>query len=52
MLDLPAQLKLLKNVGYDGYLSLEFEGMEEPTQATALGLDYLRKILTDLPPSR
>ena len=52
VLDLPAQLKLLKKAGYDGYLSLEFEGMEEPTEAIALGLDYLRKILTDLPPSR
>jgi sugar phosphate isomerase/epimerase len=45
VLNLPAQLKLLQNAGYDGYLSLEFEGMEEPTQAVKLGLDYLRTIL-------
>src|SRR5439155_7323000 len=48
VLDLPAQLRLLKNAGYDGYLSLEFEGMEEPTRAVTLGLDYLRRALADL----
>ena len=46
VLDLPAQLKLLRKAGYDGHLSLEFEGMEEPTQAIGLGLDYLRATLT------
>ena len=30
--------KILKDAGYNGYLSLEFEGMEEPTQAVRLGL--------------
>jgi sugar phosphate isomerase/epimerase len=48
VLDLPAQLKLLKRAGYDGYLSLEFEGMEEPTKGVTLGLDYLRSILAKL----
>jgi len=48
VLDLPAQLKLLKKAGYDGYLSLEFEGMEEPTKAIRLGLDYLRGVLNSL----
>jgi sugar phosphate isomerase/epimerase len=46
VLDLPAQLKLLKNAGYDGYLSLEFEGMEEPAQAVRLGLEYLESLVT------
>jgi sugar phosphate isomerase/epimerase len=45
VLNLPAQLKLLKNAGYTGYLSLEFEGMEEPTMAVKLGLEYLRRVL-------
>lgn len=45
VIDIPAQLKLLKKAGYDGYLSLEFEGMEEPTLAVRLGLDYLRREL-------
>ena len=48
VLDLPAQLKLLKQAGYDGFVSLEFEGMEEPTQAITLGLDYLRATLKTL----
>lgn len=48
VLDLPAQLKLLKHSGYNGYLSLEFEGMEEPAQAVTLGLDYLRATLAGI----
>src|SRR5439155_25542466 len=48
VLDLPAQLRLLKKAGYDGYLSLEFEGMEEPTRAVSLGLDYLKSELAKL----
>jgi inosose dehydratase len=48
VLDIPAQLKLLKRAGYDGYLSLEFEGMEEPAQAIRLGLDYLTAQLSSL----
>jgi sugar phosphate isomerase/epimerase len=43
--DIPAQLRALKGAGYDGYLSLEFEGLEEPTFAIAAGLDYLREQL-------
>lgn len=45
VLDIPAQLKLLKKAKYNHYLSLEFEGMEEPTKAVPLGLEYLRKQL-------
>jgi sugar phosphate isomerase/epimerase len=45
-LDLPAALKLLRQAGYDGYLSLEFEGMEDPEQGVRLGLDYLRQLLS------
>jgi len=48
VLDLPSQLKLLKQAGYEGFLSLEFEGMEEPTQAITLGLEYLRTTLKAL----
>jgi sugar phosphate isomerase/epimerase len=44
-LDLPVLLKLLKKAGYDGWLSLEFEGMEEPARGVQLGLDYLRAVL-------
>jgi sugar phosphate isomerase/epimerase len=45
VIDIPAELRLLKKVGYTGYLSLEFEGMEDPRQAVRLGLDYLREQL-------
>ena len=43
-LDLPSLLKLLKKSGYDGWLSLEFEGMEEPARGVQLGLEYLRSL--------
>lgn len=43
--DVPAELKLLKKAGYDGYVSLEFEGMEDPAKGVMLGLEYLRKQL-------
>jgi sugar phosphate isomerase/epimerase len=45
VIDIPAELKLLKKAGYNGYLSLEFEGMEDPTKAVPLGLEYLRQQL-------
>lgn len=48
VVDIPAELKLLKQAGYNGYLSLEFEGMEEPTQGVLLGLEYLREKLQKL----
>jgi sugar phosphate isomerase/epimerase len=41
-IDIPAQLRLLKDAGYDHYLSLEFEGLEEPAKAVVIGLEYLR----------
>lgn len=44
-IDIPAQIKLLKQAGYDGWLSLEFEGMEDPITAIRLGLEYLRKLV-------
>lgn len=33
----------LKRVGYDGYVSIEFEGMEECVPAIRAGFDYLKK---------
>jgi len=36
---------LLKRAGYDGFLSLEFEGIEEPLTAVRSGLDYLRPLV-------
>jgi sugar phosphate isomerase/epimerase len=45
VIDIPAEIKLLKKVGYNGYVSLEFEGMEGPLEAVKLGLDYLRPLV-------
>ncbi len=44
-IDVPAQIALLKNANYSGWLSLEFEGMEEPTMAVRLGVEYLKNQL-------
>lgn len=38
-------LKILKSNGYDGYVSIEFEGMEEPLNAIRIGLDNLKKYI-------
>lgn len=37
-------VSILKSAGYDGYLSLEFEGMEDTLAAIRAGYAYLRKI--------
>ena len=36
-------MEILKSSGYDGYISLEFEGLEDPVMATGIGLKYLKK---------
>jgi len=38
-------VKVLKNGGYDGYLSLEFEGWEDNLQALESGYTYLKSIV-------
>jgi len=45
VVDLPAQIKLLKKAKYDGWISLEFEGIEEPVMGIKLGLEYLRMLI-------
>ncbi len=40
-------LRTLKKAGYDGVLSIEFEGIEEPMRGIGIGLENLRR-LTDL----
>lgn len=41
--NIPQIVKLIKDSGYDGYVSLEFEGMEECKEASKIGLDNLRR---------
>jgi sugar phosphate isomerase/epimerase len=48
VIDIPAQLKLLKRAKYDGVLSLEFEGIEDPAFAVQTGLEYLKTELGKL----
>ena len=45
--DIPVMqcLSILKSSGYDGYVSIEFEGMEDPVEGISTGLENLRKIL-------
>ncbi|WP_010278246.1 sugar phosphate isomerase/epimerase family protein [Paenibacillus senegalensis] len=44
--DLPVRslLKLIKGSGYDGYLTLEFEGMEESKEATRIGFENILRL--------
>ena len=41
-------LKIMKGKGYDGVLSIEFEGMEEPLKGISLGLENLRKYVAQV----
>ena len=36
-------IEIIKSSGYDGYISVEFEGLENPLLGTTLGLKYLKK---------
>lgn len=38
-------LRILKRAGYDGVISIEFEGMEDPMTGIRIGLDNLRRYL-------
>lgn len=38
-------LKLMKNMRYEGVLSIEFEGLEDPIQGIEMGLENLKKYL-------
>lgn len=48
--DVPVKqcLKVLNTVGFNGYLAIEFEGMEEPIKAISIGLANLRKYINEL----
>ena len=43
-IDVRRILRLIKNEGYDGDITLEFEGMEECREGTRLGLDNLKRL--------
>ena len=39
-------LKIIKKSGYDGFVSLEFEGMEEPLKSIEIGYENLKRYIT------
>ena len=41
-------LRLIKNSGYDGYISIEFEGMENCQYGSRVGMDNARRILGEV----
>lgn len=41
-------LGILKKAGYDGFVSLEFEGMEENIEALTIGLKNLRRFISEI----
>lgn len=43
-LNLWEMLRIIKHSGYDGYLSIEYEGMEECRKATRIAFDNVRRI--------
>ncbi|EKN65228.1 xylose isomerase [Neobacillus bataviensis LMG 21833] len=43
-INLPEVLKVVKQSGYDGYISIEFEGMEDCERAAKISLDNVRQI--------
>ncbi|MFC5450566.1 sugar phosphate isomerase/epimerase family protein [Paenibacillus aestuarii] len=46
--DIREVLRTVKQSGYDGYLSLEFEGMEECKNGTKIGLANIRRIWNEV----
>ncbi|MBU5445175.1 sugar phosphate isomerase/epimerase [Paenibacillus sp. MSJ-34] len=47
-IDIPQVLRTVKASGYDGYISIEFEGMEECRKGTKLGFDYVKRIWSEM----
>ena len=42
--DIPEVAKTIKNANYSGYISIEFEGMEECKKASKIALDNVRRL--------
>jgi len=45
VLDYPAIIAALKDMGYEGFLSFEFEGATDPVDAARRGVGYLRELM-------
>lgn len=44
-IDMPHVLGIVKESGYDGYVSIEFEGMEDCLAGTKMGFNYVKQFL-------
>lgn len=47
-LDMWEIMRLIKESGYDGYVSIEFEGMEDCKMGSKIGMDNARRILSEV----
>ncbi|NOV02056.1 sugar phosphate isomerase/epimerase family protein [Paenibacillus planticolens] len=47
-IDMREVLRVIKSSGYDGYISLEFEGMEECKTGTLIGLQNIKRLWEDM----
>ncbi|MDQ0898038.1 MULTISPECIES: sugar phosphate isomerase/epimerase [unclassified Paenibacillus] len=47
-IDMKEVLRVIKSSGYDGFISLEFEGMEECKMGTMIGLQNIRRLWDDV----
>ncbi|NGP44628.1 sugar phosphate isomerase/epimerase [Bacillaceae bacterium SIJ1] len=49
--DIPIRqvIRLIKDSGYDGYLTIEFEGMEHPFEGSKIGMDNVRRFWNEAP---
>ncbi len=45
ILDYPAIIKALKDMNYEGFLSFEYEGTDDPVAAATQGMAYLRELV-------
>ncbi|MNW66139.1 hypothetical protein D3C74_445830 [compost metagenome] len=43
-IDMPEVFRVLKQSGYDGYISVEFEGMEDCRTASRIAMDNVRRL--------
>jgi len=47
-IDMPHVLRIVKESGYDGYISIEFEGMEDCFEGTKMGFNYVKKLWAEI----
>ncbi|HEU5140163.1 MAG TPA: sugar phosphate isomerase/epimerase family protein [Bacillales bacterium] len=47
-IDIWETIRVVKDFGYDGYVSVEFEGMEDCRTGSKIGMDNLRRILEEV----